>query len=277
MDGPTWSRLGRPRCDHSAASTTTTLTSRGTRSPLAAATKAGLRLITAGHQPKLYLRRDRPALPPAPRPAVLVLLRLQRLEQPARGRLGDHPARLRRRKPPRSAGEGDRPRSATASTRARSRRTGATTSSSSSTDPSGRLPGGRLPRELLRLGAVPRELGRAGRRLRQHDRSARRAAPGGRDDPERSGSGPGRVSVDRLPGPLGELQPAFFNGPTGPNLKTQWTEPITWSQGWRDGSLAVPAGSVFGTGGDRLLLPGDRQRVEGARPSCFTVHSQSPW
>ena len=44
------------------------------------------------------------------------------------------------------------------------------------------------------------------------------------------------------------LQRAFFNGPTGPNLKTQWTEPITWSEGWRDQSYAVPAGGALGTG-----------------------------
>ena len=48
-------------------------------------------------------------------------------------------------------------------------------------------------------------------------------------------------------GRWGELQKAFFNGPTGPNLKTQWTEPITWSQDWRDRSYAVPAGGLFGT------------------------------
>ena len=48
-------------------------------------------------------------------------------------------------------------------------------------------------------------------------------------------------------GRWGELQPAFFNGPTGPNLKTQWTEPITWSENWRDRSFTVPAGSAFGT------------------------------
>ena len=35
-------------------------------------------------------------------------------------------------------------------------------------------------------------------------------------------------------GRWGELQRAFFNGPTGPNLKPQWTEPITWSHDWRD-------------------------------------------
>ncbi len=48
-------------------------------------------------------------------------------------------------------------------------------------------------------------------------------------------------------GRWGELQPAFFNGPTGPNLKSQWTAPITWSEEWRDRSYAVPTGGVFGT------------------------------
>ncbi|HEU4449300.1 MAG TPA: hypothetical protein VFR63_04860 [Gaiellaceae bacterium] len=48
-------------------------------------------------------------------------------------------------------------------------------------------------------------------------------------------------------GRWGELQRAFFNGPTGPNLKSQWTEPIAWSEEWRSRSYAVPAGSAFGT------------------------------
>jgi hypothetical protein len=47
-------------------------------------------------------------------------------------------------------------------------------------------------------------------------------------------------------GRWGELQPAFFNGPTGPNLKSQWTEPITWSEDWRTRSYTVPGGSAFG-------------------------------
>jgi hypothetical protein len=47
-------------------------------------------------------------------------------------------------------------------------------------------------------------------------------------------------------GRWGELQPAFFNGPTGPNMKTQWTQPIFWSEYWRDRSFAVPASSAFG-------------------------------
>ena len=48
-------------------------------------------------------------------------------------------------------------------------------------------------------------------------------------------------------GRWGELRPAFFNGPTGPNLKEQWTEPITWAEGWRARSYTVPGGSIFGT------------------------------
>jgi hypothetical protein len=49
-------------------------------------------------------------------------------------------------------------------------------------------------------------------------------------------------------GRWGELQEAFFNGPTGPNLKRQWTEPIEWSEGWRPRSYAVPTAGIFGTG-----------------------------
>ncbi|HEX6713571.1 MAG TPA: hypothetical protein VF066_09295 [Thermoleophilaceae bacterium] len=47
-------------------------------------------------------------------------------------------------------------------------------------------------------------------------------------------------------GRWGELQRAFYNGPTGPNLKSQWTEPIEWSSGWRARSYTVPGGSAFG-------------------------------
>jgi hypothetical protein len=49
-------------------------------------------------------------------------------------------------------------------------------------------------------------------------------------------------------GRWGELQEAFYNGPTGPNMKRQWTEPISWSHNWRDRSYAVPTGGLFGTG-----------------------------
>jgi hypothetical protein len=49
-------------------------------------------------------------------------------------------------------------------------------------------------------------------------------------------------------GRWGELRPAFFNGPTGPNLKGQWTEPIKWSEDWRERSYVVPTASLFGHG-----------------------------
>ena len=48
-------------------------------------------------------------------------------------------------------------------------------------------------------------------------------------------------------GRWGELQEAFYNGPTGPNLKRQWTEPISWSEEWRSRSYAVPTGGILGT------------------------------
>ena len=77
-------------------------------------------------------------------------------------------------------------------------------------------------------------------------------------------------------GRWGELQPAFFNGPTGPNLKTQWTQPITWSEGWRDQSFTVPAGSVFGTAATdffcRAIGSGSRALVQLVhRPLQFTL------
>ena len=49
-------------------------------------------------------------------------------------------------------------------------------------------------------------------------------------------------------GRWGELHPAFFNGPEGPNLKEQWTQPITWSEGWRSRSYTVPGSTIFGPG-----------------------------
>ena len=45
----------------------------------------------------------------------------------------------------------------------------------------------------------------------------------------------------------GEPQEAFFNGPTGPNEKLQWTEPIVWSEEWRGPAYGVPTGGVLGT------------------------------
>src|SRR5262249_27214391 len=49
-------------------------------------------------------------------------------------------------------------------------------------------------------------------------------------------------------GRWGEKQPAFYNGPLGPNLKLQWVAPITWAEHhWRDDSFTVPEGGSIGT------------------------------
>jgi hypothetical protein len=47
-------------------------------------------------------------------------------------------------------------------------------------------------------------------------------------------------------GHWGEEHAGFYNGPTGPNTKEQWTEPLTWAATeWRDRSYTVPeAGKV---------------------------------
>jgi hypothetical protein len=49
-----------------------------------------------------------------------------------------------------------------------------------------------------------------------------------------------------FPGRWGEQRPSFFNGPTGPNVKDQWTHPITWPQDWRSRSYTVPGSTIFG-------------------------------
>ena len=57
-------------------------------------------------------------------------------------------------------------------------------------------------------------------------------------------------------GRWGERRRAFLNGPTGPNLKSQWTEPITWSEDWRDRSVAIPAGGALGTSATDFFCDG---------------------
>jgi hypothetical protein len=47
-------------------------------------------------------------------------------------------------------------------------------------------------------------------------------------------------------GRWGELDTGFFNGPTGPNEKERWTEPISWQDGLRRDSLAVDTAELLG-------------------------------
>ncbi len=81
------------------------------------------RRLAAGSEPVVYAHVvDRGRVPGQARAPVLVLLPLQRLQQHARGRLGDDPARLRRGRRREALGTTIRSRSATARTRAPSER-----------------------------------------------------------------------------------------------------------------------------------------------------------
>ncbi len=77
-------------------------------------------------------------------------------------------------------------------------------------------------------------------------------------------------------GRWGELHPAFFNGPEGPNLKEQWTHPITWAEDWRSQSYTVPGSTVFGPGATGFFCGAvahvSRSLVQlVARPAAFAL------
>ncbi len=144
---------------------------------------------------------------------VLVLLRLQRLEQPARGRLGDGPARLRRERPARGARHGARVDRLQLARGRRARGLGRRQARARRRDASGRLSRGRVAREQVHGGALPRELGRAGRRLRRHAGAACRSAPDREDDLERARRGSGGVPLDRLRRALGRAAGGVLQRP----------------------------------------------------------------
>jgi hypothetical protein len=49
-------------------------------------------------------------------------------------------------------------------------------------------------------------------------------------------------------GRWGQRERSFYNGPTGPNTKDQWTAPLTWTdEEGADVSYAVPASGIYGT------------------------------
>jgi hypothetical protein len=78
-------------------------------------------------------------------------------------------------------------------------------------------------------------------------------------------------------GRWGEQRPAFFNGPTGPNDKPQWTRPITWGeQHWRERSYAVVGGASLGPRATDFFCTGiesgsDLLRQLGQRPGAVLL------
>ena len=75
-------------------------------------------------------------------------------------------------------------------------------------------------------------------------------------------------------GRWGEMQPAFYNGPTGPNTKTQWVAPISWSEeSWRDEAFAVPGStSLMGTTATEFFCT-----AVAAGSDMLTRMTQNPW
>ena len=88
-------KIGPTAADLARGASSTTSTFPGTRSTPAAGTCGGRDARRGTRAGRVRARRDRARIPGQAGAAVLVLLRLQRLEQPARRRLGDDPARLR--------------------------------------------------------------------------------------------------------------------------------------------------------------------------------------
>ena len=188
---------------------------------------------------------------------------------------------------PRGARREARPRSATASTRAPSGPSGTTTSSSSWT---GRTRSS-TPRRARTRTSTTRASSSAARRRRASAATTRHGptydlGPDVHTIPSDVDEAGEAFPWIEFEGRWGELQRAFYNGPTGPNLKGQWTEPIAWSEDWRDRAYAVPAGGLFGTGATdffcdaiatAVVRPPPARRRPPAGPRTYSrLSSRSP-
>ena len=72
-------------------------------------------------------------------------------------------------------------------------------------------------------------------------------------------------------GRWGELRKSEWNGPTGPNTKTSWNEPVTWAEGVRDTSLVVPEFEGFGQAPVDLFCG-----IVGAGSAVLVAFSSTP-
>ena len=163
-------------------------------------------------------------------------------------------------------------RSATASTRARSGPTGATTSSSSST---GRTRSSTRPTARTRTSTARRSTSAARPRKASAatTRAGRRSTSGRPCGRSRASATTARADYPWIAfeGRWGELRPAFFNGPTGPNLKEQWTHPITWSENWRD-RAATPSPEAASSATARRASSAARSRTGRDRSSSSSAN-----
>jgi hypothetical protein len=77
-------------------------------------------------------------------------------------------------------------------------------------------------------------------------------------------------------GHWGQKEHGPNTGPTGPNTKQQWTEPVSWSEDeWRDGSTKVPSGGTIGVSATSFfcgaVAKGSQLYLEFLRTPWFVV------
>jgi len=74
-------------------------------------------------------------------------------------------------------------------------------------------------------------------------------------------------------GHWGEEHSGFYNGPTGPNTKEQWTRPIEWAQTeWRDEAYVVPAAGKVGVSATDFFCG-----AVAAGSNLLTAAVAAPW
>ena len=89
--------------------------------------------------------------------------------------------------------------------------------------------------------------------------------------PSEPASPDGNLAWLAYEGLWGQKEKAPNNGPTGPNTKDRWLEPISWQDDLRGGSVAVPGGRTFGPSVSGAFCGG----VEFAA-GLFTEYLQEP-
>ena len=228
--------------------------------------------LTAGSEPVVYAHVvTEPRAPGEGLAPVLVLLPLQRLQQHARRRLGDDPARLRRERRRRGA----RSRSGGGwLQRARGGNAlelGGRPARGRGRDATRRLPRRRLAREQVLGCALARELRRGRCRLRRHARAAPGALAESGDHPERSCGRRGRISVDCVRGTLGRAAEGLLQRPDRPEPEDAMDEADHVVRRLERPELRDTGRRRVRDRYDRLLLRGGRARLASARAaSCGT-------
>ena len=73
-------------------------------------------------------------------------------------------------------------------------------------------------------------------------------------------------------GKWGEKDSFPYDGPTGPNMKTQWAEPFTWQDGLRQSSLALPNQHTIGPNPTNFFCS-----AVATGAGIFVLHKHYPW